>query len=86
MSTTTNVDMIFQRTFASAFCFANLRFARTCFVMMIPLPPTSTANFGGEQIYDMMDNVKDHLYDVDETAEEEDNINVAIVGRPNVGK
>lgn len=34
----------------------------------------------------MMDNVKEHLYDVDETAEDEDIINVAIVGRPNVGK
>jgi len=34
----------------------------------------------------MMDNVKEHLYDVDETVEQEDIINVAIVGRPNVGK
>lgn len=34
----------------------------------------------------MMDNVKDHLYDVDDTVEQEDVINVAIVGRPNVGK
>lgn len=34
----------------------------------------------------MMDVVKEHLYDVDENAVEEDIINVAIVGRPNVGK
>lgn len=34
----------------------------------------------------MMDNVAEHLYEVDESVEEEDNINVAIVGRPNVGK
>lgn len=38
------------------------------------------------QIYDMMDVVKEHLYDVEEEAKDEDNINVAIVGRPNVGK
>ena len=34
----------------------------------------------------MMDVVQEHLYEVDETAVEEDIINVAIVGRPNVGK
>lgn len=34
----------------------------------------------------MMDVVKEHLYEVDAQAEEEDIISVAIVGRPNVGK
>lgn len=34
----------------------------------------------------MMDVVKEHLYDVDADGEDDDNINVAIVGRPNVGK
>lgn len=34
----------------------------------------------------MMDEVKEHLYDVDVGALEEDIINIAIVGRPNVGK
>lgn len=38
------------------------------------------------QVYDMMDEVKQHLYEVDTAAVEEDIINVAIVGRPNVGK
>ena len=38
------------------------------------------------QVYDMMDVVQEHLYEVDTTAVEEDIINVAIVGRPNVGK
>ncbi|CAM9805385.1 unnamed protein product [Pylaiella littoralis] len=48
--------------------------------------PWPISGLHGDGIYDMMDNVKDHLYDVDQSAELEDNINVAIVGRPNVGK
>eukprot|EP00903_Cladosiphon_okamuranus_P016406 g15127.t1 len=48
--------------------------------------PWPISGLHGDGIYDMMDNVTEHLYDVDETVEEEDNINVAIVGRPNVGK
>ncbi|CAM9981099.1 unnamed protein product [Ectocarpus sp. 6 AP-2014] len=48
--------------------------------------PWPISGLHGDGIYDMMDNVAEHLYEVDENAEEEDNINVAIVGRPNVGK
>ncbi|CAB1115467.1 unnamed protein product [Ectocarpus sp. CCAP 1310/34] len=48
--------------------------------------PWPISGLHGDGIYDMMDNVAEHLYEVDESAEEEDNINVAIVGRPNVGK
>ncbi|CAM9873816.1 unnamed protein product [Ectocarpus fasciculatus] len=48
--------------------------------------PWPISGLHGDGIYDMMDNVAEHLYEVDESAEEDDNINVAIVGRPNVGK
>ncbi|CAN0310263.1 unnamed protein product [Ascophyllum nodosum] len=47
--------------------------------------PWPISGLHGDGIYDLMDEVKEHLHDVDPDVQE-DIINVAIVGRPNVGK
>lgn len=48
--------------------------------------PWPISGLHGDGVYDMMDTVSQHLYEVEDKGVEEDNINVAIVGRPNVGK
>ncbi|CAM9903540.1 unnamed protein product [Discosporangium mesarthrocarpum] len=48
--------------------------------------PYPISGMHGDGIYDMMDEVKKHFFVPEGPTEEVDTINVAIVGRPNVGK
>lgn len=48
--------------------------------------PHPVSGIHGNGVADLLDEIKEHLYPVDDDAVETDTVNVAIVGRPNVGK
>jgi GTP-binding protein len=47
--------------------------------------PMPVSGLHGTGVFEMLETIRDHIYDVEEREEEEE-IGVAIVGRPNVGK